>query len=82
MLKLLTDWRKRHRKLTNLWLHVVGIPACFLAAPVLLICRQWQLALAAFLGGYILQFIGHFLEGNRSGERMLLDRILGRKSQP
>ena len=73
------NWRKRHRNTTNFWLHMMGIPACFLAAPVLLVMWQWWPALAAFVSGYALQFVGHLVEGNRSGEEMLLRRVLGRK---
>ena len=58
---------------------MVGIPACFLAAPILLVLKQWLLAAAMFLGGYVLQFIGHMVEGNRSGEEMLLRRLLGKE---
>jgi hypothetical protein len=75
-------WRKRHRNPTSFWLHMLGIPACFVAAPVLLILRQWALAAALFVGGYALQFIGHLIEGNRSGEEMLVRRILRRGKQP
>ncbi|HUS92369.1 MAG TPA: Mpo1-like protein [Phycisphaerae bacterium] len=73
------DWRKRHRNTTNFLLHVLGIPACFLAAPVLLIFQRWLLAAAFFVAGYALQFLGHLVEGNRSGEEMLLRRLLGRR---
>jgi len=75
----IANWRKRHRNPTNFYLHVVGIPACFIAAPAMLVFREWWLALALFVCGYALQFVGHFIEGNRSGEEMLLQRILGRK---
>lgn len=75
----IADWRKRHRNSTNLWLHVVGIPACFIAAPLLLGVWEWCLALAFFAAGYALQFIGHLVEGNRSGEELFVRRILGRK---
>ena len=37
-------------------------------------------ALATFAGGYALQFIGHFVEGSRSGEEILVRRILGKKN--
>ena len=69
---------------TSFWLHMVGIPACFIAAPVLLILKYWAWAIAAFVGGYVLQFIGHFIEGNRSGEELLVRRIMGKpgKSPP
>lgn len=72
------NWQKRHRNPTSFWLHMVGIPACFIAAPLLLICRQWWLGSAMFVGGYALQFIGHLVEGNRSGEEMLLRKLLGK----
>jgi uncharacterized membrane protein YGL010W len=73
------NWRKRHRNTTNFYLHMVGIPACFVAAPVLLILRQWWAASALFVGGYVLQFVGHLVEGNDSGEAMLLRRIFGKE---
>jgi hypothetical protein len=31
-----------------------------------------------FVGGYALQFLGHLIEGNRSGEEMLVRRLAGR----
>ena len=79
MKNAVASWRTRHRNTTNFWLHMMGIPACFLAAPVLLVMGQWWLALASFVSGYALQFVGHLVEGNRSGEEMLLRRILSRK---
>ena len=59
---------------------MIGIPACFLAAPILLILGQWCLAPAIFVSGYALQFIGHLVEGNRSGEELLLRKFLGKRS--
>lgn len=58
---------------------MAGIPACFIAAPLLLVFRQVWPAVICFAGGYAVQFIGHFIEGNRSGEERLLRRILGRE---
>jgi len=75
----IADWRKRHRNTTNFYLHLVGIPACFVGAPLMLVLRQWLLALVLFVAGYALQLIGHLIEGNRSGEEMLLRRLLGKK---
>jgi hypothetical protein len=79
MNRWLDNWLARHRNPVSFWLHMIGIPACFAAAPVLLILQQWWWALGCFIGGYVLQFIGHAIEGNRSGEEMLLRRILGKK---
>jgi hypothetical protein len=72
------NWLKRHRNRTNFWLHMLGIPACFLVAPVLAVMGHWPLAAAFFAGGYAMQFIGHLVEGNRSGEEMLVRRLVGR----
>jgi hypothetical protein len=78
-IKAYDNWRKRHLNPVSFWLHMVGIPACFVAAPVLLILRLWWWALGCFVGGYILQFVGHAIENNQSGEEMLLRRIFGGK---
>lgn len=75
------NWYSRHRNRVNFALHAAGIPACFVAAPIfLLLARPWW-ALGLFVGGYALQFLGHAIEGNRSGEEMLARRLLGRKSE-
>jgi len=78
MHKAIANWLSRHRNPSSFWLHMVGIPACFVAAPILLILQCWGWAATAFVGGYALQFIGHFIEGNRSGEEMLVRRIMGK----
>lgn len=80
MIKPIENWLSRHRNPTSFWLHMIGIPACFLVTPVLLLLELWMLAAAFFVGGYALQFIGHFVEGNRSGEELLVRRIVGKKS--
>ena len=80
MIKPIENWLNRHKNYTSFWLHMMGIPACFLGAPLMLLCRHWWLAGALFVGGYALQFIGHLVEGNRSGEELLLRRLLGGKS--
>ena len=72
----LENWMSRHRHPVSFWLHMIGIPACFVAAPVMLAFQQWWLGGVLFVGGYALQFMGHAIEGNRSGEEMLVRRIL------
>ena len=73
------NWRSRHRNRTSFFLHMLGIPACFLAAPILLILGYWLAAPVAFCAGYAVQFLGHLIEGNRSGEEIFLRRLFGRK---
>ncbi len=73
------SWRQRHLNPVSFWLHMLGIPACFVAAPILLIAGRWGWAIALFVAGYVTQFVGHWIEGNRSGEEMLLRRVFRRK---
>ena len=80
--KPLENWMSRHQNPTSFWLHMIGIPSCFVAAPIMLGFKQWWVALGLFVGGYALQFLGHFIEGNRSGEGMLLRKLLGIKDAP
>ena len=78
MPKAIDNWLSRHRNPTNFWIHMLALPVTFLVPPVLMVLGHWLGAGAMFLGGYALQFLGHVVEGNRSGEEMLVRRILGR----
>jgi len=52
---------------TNPWnkaLHAIGIPI-ILAGIVLIILTFWRIGLAFFVGGWILLFAGHRIEGNK-----------------
>jgi hypothetical protein len=80
----LANWLQRHQCRASLWLHAAGIPltvaAVFLAAGQLWFWR-WDLwwRPAALLGvGYLLQYVGHRIEGNDMGEIVLVKRLLGR----
>ena len=37
--------------------------------------------MAAFVGGYVLQFAGHAIEGNDPGELILIKKALGKPYQ-
>jgi uncharacterized membrane protein YGL010W len=76
---LLARWYLRHQNRLNLALHVVGIPATVAAAP-LAILGSYGWAAVCFGGGYVLQFAGHLIEGNKSGEELLFRRLLKLKS--
>lgn len=52
---------------TNPWnkvLHAIGIPI-ILAGILLLVLTFWRIGLALFVGGWILLFTGHRIEGNK-----------------
>lgn len=72
-----SNWVRRHRNRTNFLLHMAGIPATVAAVPVAIL-GNCLLAAGLFVAGYALQFLGHFVEGNRSGEELLLRRLLKR----
>lgn len=82
MIKPIENWLARHQNPTSFWLHMLGIPACFFAAPMFVFLHQWALALMMFIAGYALQFLGHYIEGNRSGEEILLRKLIGLKDKP
>jgi len=72
-----SNWIARHRNRTNFLLHMAGIPATVAAVPVAVL-GNFLLAAGLLVAGYALQFLGHFVEGNRSGEELLLRRLLKR----
>jgi uncharacterized membrane protein YGL010W len=70
-------WLARHRNPTNFLLHVAGIPATIVAVPAAVL-GYWLLAAGLFVGGYALQFLGHVVEGSRSGEEELIRTLFRR----
>ena len=77
MIKFVNNWLSRHRNPMSFWLHMLGMPACFIVMPIMLFLQYWILAAVFFVAGYALQFIGHLVEGDRPGEVMLLRKIFG-----
>lgn len=74
-------WRnylERHQDRRNQLLHLVGVPLTFVVSIVLLIQGEWAWAIGAFIAGYVLQFIGHAIEGNDAGEMVLIKKLMGK----
>ncbi len=76
--RFLENYMARHQNMANQLLHLVGVPITFIASIVFLCLQQWWWALGCFVGGYILQFIGHAIEGNDAGEVVLVKKWLGK----
>jgi hypothetical protein len=80
----LENWRARHQTRASLGLHVVGIPltiAAVVLAAVQLAQWRWDLwwrPAALLAAGYLLQWLGHVIEGNDMGEVILIKRRLGK----
>lgn len=80
----LENWFERHQHPVSRWLHYVGIPltiaAVLLAGGQLYVWRWdlWWRPMVLLVAGYVLQFVGHVLEGNDMGEVVLVKKLLGR----
>jgi len=81
--KLVVNWIERHRNPASFLLHMVGIPPTILGVlliPVYVFALSVSIflfALAMFVGGYAVQFLGHALEGTDPGEVIYFKRKLG-----
>ena len=69
-------WLERHQKGFNFWLHVLGIPLALAGVPMLFVL-DWYWSVGAIAMGYLLQWIGHCVEGNDVGELIPVKRLLG-----
>lgn len=80
----LKRWFERHQNPVSLVLHAIGIPltiAALVVAGLQLSAWRWDLwwrPAGLFVLGYLLQWVGHLIEGNDMGELILVKRRLGR----
>lgn len=80
----LDRWRLRHQHPLSFWLHIVGIPMIIAAALLALVQLKlacwdlWWRPVVLLAVGYLLQWIGHRIEGNDMGEVILIKKWLGR----
>ncbi len=76
----LANWRERHQHPFNRGVHLIGIPLVLVVAPIVLFTMpwdEWYWAALAFAAGYLVQWIGHRVEGNDLGEWAAIKRVLG-----
>jgi len=57
------NYKSKHRHPLNRLSHTIGIPLIVISLPLFFF--SWRWALALFIGGWILQFVGHAIEGNQ-----------------
>ena len=57
------NYKAKHRHPVNKLSHSIGIPMIVISLPLFLI--NWRWALGLFVVGWILQFVGHIVEGNQ-----------------
>jgi hypothetical protein len=77
------NWIERHRHPVSFVLHMLGIPPTILGVILMPIyvytisIPLFLFALALFVGGYLVQFLGHAIEGTDPGEVIYFKRKLG-----
>lgn len=75
--RFLQNYLPRHTHPVNRWLHAIGVPLSFVAAPAAFLAGySWHIHAGCFVGGYLLQFAGHVIEGNDAGEVVFLKKLL------
>jgi uncharacterized membrane protein YGL010W len=57
------DYKSKHQHPLNRLSHSVGIPMIVVSLPLFFV--SWRWALGLFVAGWILQLVGHAIEGNR-----------------
>jgi hypothetical protein len=77
--RILGNWLERHRHPFNFWIHLLGIPLAVAGVVLLLVLpwEDWYWGVGAFVLGYLLQYVGHRVEGNDVGEWAGIKRLLG-----
>ena len=70
------NWLERHRVPFNFWIHMLGIPLAVAGVPLLFL-TDWYWGVGAIAVGYLLQWIGHRVEGNDVGEFIPVKKLLG-----
>ncbi len=76
--RFVRNYLPRHRNRTNQALHLIGVPLTFIGTPACLIAgTTWYWPVLCFVGGYVLQFAGHAVEGNDAGEAVFVKKMLG-----
>ncbi len=60
---LVDGYKSQHQHPLNKLCHMIGVPMITIAWPLFLF--RWRWALVLFVTGWILQFVGHAIEGNR-----------------
>jgi uncharacterized membrane protein YGL010W len=60
---LISYYQSQHQHPLNKLCHAIGIPMITVAWPLFFFWWRWALVL--FVTGWILQFVGHAIEGNR-----------------
>lgn len=77
--RFVRNYLPRHRNRLNQGLHLIGVPLTFIGTPVAAaLSPSWIWPVGCFVVGYVLQFVGHAVEGNDAGEVVFVKKLLGK----
>ena len=62
-ISFINNYKAKHQHPLNRLSHSIGIPLIVISLPLFFF--SWRLALVMFVLGWILQFVGHAIEGNQ-----------------
>ena len=79
LLRMLRNWRERHQHPANFAIHLLGIPIAVAGLVMLFVLplESWYIGAGLLILGYVLQYLGHCIEGNDLGEWAGIKRLLG-----
>ena len=60
----MAQYDQEHTSIWNKLLHGIGIPMIFVGL-IFLVLMRWTWGAGFFIGGWVLLFLGHRIEGNR-----------------
>jgi hypothetical protein len=77
--RALYNWRLRHQHPFNFAIHLLGIPLAVTGVVLFFVLPwdEWYWGAGVFVLGYVLQWLGHQVEGNDVGEWAGIKRLLG-----
>ena len=84
---LVLNWIERHRDPRSFALHILGIPGTILGVllvPIyvlLLSIPVFLLSATLFVGGFLLQFLGHAIDGTEPGEIKALRKWIRKRRE-
>ncbi|MBI4718006.1 MAG: DUF962 domain-containing protein [Planctomycetes bacterium] len=80
----LSNWRERHQHPASLLLHALAIPMLPMAVVLIVVqladsaWNLWWRPLGLIVVSYVMQWLGHRIEGNEMGEVVLIKKLLGK----
>jgi hypothetical protein len=82
MARAARNWRARHRHPFNFWIHMLGVPLAvagllLMLASALFLSVRLYWGVGTLIAGYVLQYLGHRVEGNDVGEWAAIKRLFG-----